>query len=290
MPNPERINLFFQKNITRSLPVSNETLLEKIATTRMHLDNFSRYYIGKGIDKCNYFEFGTGYDLFIPIIVSLHGFGNLKCIDIRNLAFPEIVNDLLRRLDRQKLSFNLLHPIPEKVPNFDIGNIRKLLKDIFRIEYIAPLDARDTGFESDSIDFVLSNATMEHIPADTIRGILNECYRIMTPGGIMSNAIDYRDHFSFSDTSITSYNYLKYSEKQWKILNPSIMYQNRLRHKDYIKLFKDSGFEILKISPDYPTEEEFAALRSMKLDKKYTTNYSPEELSIKSATIVVKKS
>ena len=65
--------------------------------------------------------------------------------------------------------------------------------------------------------------------------------------GILSLLIDYSDHYSHTDQHITSGNFLRYSDKEFKKYNNSLLFQNRLRHYHYIDIFKNLKFKILKI-------------------------------------------
>lgn len=70
--------------------------------------------------------------------------------------------------------------------------------------------------------------------------------------------------------------------------NPSLHYQNRLRHKDYLDMFDDLGFDILS---DKQTEVKLAdieKIQSLHLDKNFQ-NYSLSELAVRGAQIVLKK-
>lgn len=289
IPKGENINYTLQKHITKSLPIPDYEFKVKLDTVFMHYTNYKKYCNEKDQTKCKYYEFGSGYDMVIPIGISLLGFGDLTCIDIRELVFPDLINNSVSRLNNYKDKFGKNADVLKDVPEVNKKNFREILKEYFRIKYIAPLDARKTGIESNSVDFILSNATMEHIPQKDLPDIMKECYRIMKPGGIMSNVIDYRDHWSFFDNSISVYNYLQYSDKEWNKLNPSIMYQNRMRHSDYIKIINDAGFEILEEVPDFPDENEINLLKDIKLTDHYLKNYSREELSIKSSMLVLRK-
>ena len=289
VPQGERFNYFFQKHITHSLPISDVEFSEKIETVKLHYNNFKKYCGDKNPKSCKYYEFGSGFDMVIPIGISLIGFGNLTCIDIRELVFPDLINDSIKRFYGFKDKFGEKVKVLKDIPSVDRKNYREILWEYFNIKYIAPLDARKTGIENNSIDFILSNATMEHIPGNDLPDIMKECFRILKPGGVMSNVIDYRDHWSFFDNSISVYNYLIYSDSEWNKLNPSIMYQNRMRHSDYIKIINDSGFEILEEKPDFPNEKELDQLKKIKLADHYLRNYTTEELSIKSCMLVLRK-
>jgi hypothetical protein len=78
---------------------------------------------------------------------------------------------------------------------------------------------------------------LEHVPADQIQEILQECERLAKPDARLSFIIDYHDHYSTADHSIPRFNFYRYG-RAWRFFNPKNHYQNRLRHPDYIRLFK----------------------------------------------------
>ena len=51
--------------------------------------------------------------------------------------------------------------------------------------------------------------------------------------------VDYSDHFSHSDQTISSINFLRYSDDEWqRYAGNRYMYMNRLRHDDVLALFR----------------------------------------------------
>jgi ubiquinone/menaquinone biosynthesis C-methylase UbiE len=162
------------------------------------------------------------------------------------------------------------------------------LKNNFNFNYIAPFDARNTKFNSNHFDFVTSSVTFEHVPEPDLTLILNETYRILKQGGILLLTIDYQDHWSYFDNSISIYNFLTYSDKAWEKYNPSLHYQNRLRHKDYLNIISKTNFKIIEEVPELPSEKEIKILENLNINIKYK-DYSMNELSIKSSQIVLKK-
>ncbi len=105
----------------------------------------------------------------------------------------------------------------------------------------------------------------------------------------MSNIIDYRDHFAYFDSNINFYNYLTFSESQWKKHNPPIMFQNRLRHKDYVNILKDIGFEIVKEELALPDESLSTGFDMLKISKEFSDKYTKDELNILGSQLVVRK-
>ena len=145
-------------------------------------------------------------------------------------------------------------------------------------------DARSTELNEQSIDFICSNNTFEHIPGEILFGIIKEFKRIIKRKGVMSHFIDLSDHFAHFDHTITIYNFLKYSDRRWQLIDNSIQPQNRLRFKEYRNMY---------ISLDIPITEE--AIRPGDLDAlakvevhKVFDHFSPEELAISHGYIVSK--
>ncbi|MFA7359941.1 MAG: methyltransferase domain-containing protein [Candidatus Kapaibacterium sp.] len=288
VPGGERVNLWMQMNITKGLPVSDDILASKIEAGKIHLENYLKYNKenNKNISGLSSFEFGAGYDLIVPYVFSFMKLSNIYCVDIKNKASAYLLNDALKRLPAM-LSY---HEV-KKTGLYEIThkNLISDLKKNYNIHYMAPMDAGNTNLRDESIDLVVSNATLEHIPKDSIKAILKESYRILKPGGILSHAIDYKDHWAYIDSNLSYYNFLKYSDQIWKYKNPSLNYQNRLRHRDYIDLFKSAGFQIKFANPDNPTEKDKFTLRNLKINDYFRSNYTFDELSVLGCFFVLTK-
>jgi SAM-dependent methyltransferase len=218
-----------QKHITgRYLLTVDDALLEVFG---FHLKNFSG---GIAI------EFGAGTDLLCPLLLSNAGAREVIALDLTRLASADRVNNVIRQL-RGKL--------PGEWP--EISDVDGDLFAKYRIRYMAPGDARATGLADASVDMVCSTSTLEHIPENAIRSILKEARRILKPTGVASFIIDYHDHYASGDRSISRFNFYRYGHALWRIFNPGMHYQNRLRHSDFLKLF--DGFSVTEsaiVPPD----------------------------------------
>jgi SAM-dependent methyltransferase len=281
IPNGEKLNYLFQKNITKTLPVSDSKFLFKVEMAIKHKDNFKTF---NKLDKPsnNYYEFGAGWDLIIPIAISHLGY-EVDVIDIRKLLVNDLVRDSIERFNNLNSKFPL-EIVKKDTINKNLSN----LKEGLGLAYHAPEDARNTKYDDNHFDFSSSTSTMEHIPPDDILKILNETYRIMKKGGILSMDIDYIDHWAYFDSSISYYNFLRYSPKEWGKLNPDLNYQNRLRHTDYMNIISKTPFEVVKNNPRKPNEAQSKALSAIILADEYK-NYSYEELEITGSEIVLRK-
>jgi SAM-dependent methyltransferase len=197
-----------------------------------HIENFRRVGIA---NESTALEFGGGANLLAPLLLSAAGARRVLVYDLSRLATVAQVNDAIRQLREQ--GFESCNS-PAWPP---IANLDSDLASLYRIDYRAPGDARSTGLEALSISLVYSTSTLEHIPAPQIRQILRESSRVLRPDGMMSFIIDYHDHYSTADPSITRFNFLRYEDAAWKRFNPSNHFQNRLRHSDYEQLFAEAG-------------------------------------------------
>lgn len=281
IPNGQNLNYLFQKHITKTFPVTDAKFLFKANTAYKHHENYEKLNKIKKPNK-NYYEFGAGWDLILPLAICQLGY-KTEVVDIRKLLIYELVNDANNRFN--SLSTQL--PFNNSTKTEVVKNLEDL-KEHFGLEYHAPKDARDTGFPDNHFDFSSSTSTMEHIPPDDILKILNETYRIIQKGGVLSMSIDYIDHWSYFDSSLSLYNFLQYSPSEWKKFNPDLNYQNRLRHSDYLEIIAQTQFEVVLNNPRIPNEDQRKALKNMKLDDIYK-GYSYDDLEITGSEIVLRK-
>jgi len=281
-PNSGKINYFFQRYVRKSLPRSDEMLLNKAKIAFYHFNRFIQNK-GKKIKTEKYLEFGAGWDLIIPFCFLCMGF-NVTAIDIKRIVVPELIEATLKKFLnlKDKLQFDFDPEILSCTYN------DREIEIYPGMNYYAPMYMQNTDFPDDTFDLITSTATMEHIPEEDLLPILEECYRILKPGGIFSAVIDYQDHWSYFDKSISVYNFLKYSQKEWKKYSPSVMYQNRLRHNEYIDIISKTDFEIKVNESKYPDEKHLSMLRDLKVDDQFS-GYTFDELSVCGSDLVLKK-
>jgi len=283
LPGKERLNYYLQKHITHSLPLSEKGLLDDIDTAAKHILHFVEHKNISSLGDMRLFEFGAGYDLHIPLFFAAIGIGRQTVVDLypvfRKELFGHTAKHLLnnRKSIESKYGFTLSESILEKAMGG--GNLRD-----FNIDYKVPVDMtkENPALESNSFDLITSTSVLEHIPENDIRKIVSgECFRILKPGGCISCAINMEDHFVAGDSSISVYNFLKYSDFQWQFFNSSFFYQNRLRAGDYLNLFKQTNFEIIKVEKIYPRNGDLDSLYKLKLYKRFQNRDLMEDIGIR---------
>jgi predicted SAM-dependent methyltransferase len=291
LPFGEKLNYFGQRYIVKRLPLSKGEFIGRINIAFRNFNSYSKYNrCNTPADRAIFFEFGAGWDMVIPLSHYLFGINSQIIIDNREIARFELINDSLTRFN--KYIEDLPPFISDRLDNalnmYPVSNMQQL-REKLGISYKVPGDARATGMADGSIDFISSTATLEHIPAREIPSIFNECYRVLKTGGILASSIDYIDHNSYFDNTVSAYNFLKYSESVWPVFNPTIQYQNRLRHKDFIRMAESAGFTVVADDHYMPTTEDIKLIESMTLHHDFKSNYGPGELAIRNGFIVLIK-
>ena len=290
IPKGERINLWLQINGMKNLPVSETEYKNKTDIAKKHIEYYKKFNLegNQDISKITSFEFGAGFDLIAPLLFSHYGLKDIYCVDIEDKSSVFLVDNILKRFSKDK-DISRMNLINYEGTEFLNKEFKSVLKDKYSIHYKAPMDAAKTNFENNSIDLISTNATFEHIPKNDIVRILKEAYRVLKPGGVFSNAIDYKDHWAYTDNRLSFYNFLKHSDKKWKYFNPALNYQNRLRHKEHIELFESAGFKVKLNLPELPSEKDKVDLSKLEINEYYKNNFTFEELSVLSSFIVLTK-
>ena len=124
-------------------------------------------------------------------------------------------------------------------------NDPSLLLKALNISLLSPVDARRTNFPDNSFGLYYSIDTLEHIPPDQMKLLFSESRRIIKPDGFFIHSIDTADHFSYTDNTISSINFLQFSDDEWNRLCNRYTYHNRMRKNNYETVFNDAGFTIL---------------------------------------------
>ncbi|MCA1656649.1 MAG: class I SAM-dependent methyltransferase, partial [Actinobacteria bacterium] len=245
LPHPERANYLLQRHVTRSLPAPENGLRRKFERAVQHVEAYERHGPGPPLGEAVFYEFGAGWDLAVPLSFWALGVERQILVDLRpNLRLP-LVDVTIERLHRlaprlaQGSGRELRDPV--RAP---LGGAEDLERR-FGIVYRAPCDARDTHLETGWVDFVSNTNTLEHIPADELVPLLTECRRLLRHDGALSSRIDLSDHFSHFDRSVSPYNFLRYSDRAWRLVNSSLLHQNRLRRPDYSTAFARAGLTIV---------------------------------------------
>jgi SAM-dependent methyltransferase len=180
-----------------------------------------------------YLEMGTGDSVVNALLACSRGASKIYLVDAgdfatRDMEFYRAFADDLRKQPNSKLP-----PFPDDM------TFEQMLKAC-NTEYLTNGTKSLAQIPTNSVDFVWSHATLEHVRKFEFAKTMEENYRILKPGAISSHNIDLKDHLG------GALNNLRFSEKTWEsdFMVKSGFYTNRLRHGEIMKILNNCGFII----------------------------------------------
>lgn len=288
LPYRHEINKLFQKHITKGLVLTDELFSMKLTHLQQHLYALD-HHVSIPRQNQTTLELGAGWYPVIPVGLFISGVPNIYTVDIAGLMslenikqvvekflelhkqqeliklFPEINNDKILALEQ-------VHAVDTMEEALKLLNIKYLVGDLHQMEF------------NNKFTLIHSNNTFEHIYPKVLEVMLLHFASIVEPQGAMSHFIDLSDHFSHMDKSISPFNFLKYSENQWALIDNSIQPQNRLRINSYRELLNKSGWEIV-------LEENTRAFLDPVLKSKISSNFKKtidSDLTVTHSWIITK--
>lgn len=98
-----------------------------------------------------------------------------------------------------------------------------------------------------SVDFIWSQAVLEHIRRADFLDVMRELRRIVRSDGVCCHRVDLGDHLG------GALNNLRFSERLWEsdFMANSGFYTNRIRYSEMMQLFRKAGFEVEMVTADH---------------------------------------
>lgn len=250
LPAGARLYKLLQQNFGRLDANPTSRIPTQIEMARWILDQ------GMVIEGKRFLEVGTGHKPTVPIGFFLSGAESIVTVDLNTRLDFRLTQQVLAWMvkNRQTLESMYSGVVDSTLFSERLALIERFwsepqtfLKEA-NIQYVAPADAADTDLPADSVDYHFSVTTLEHIPLGTVRDIFIEARWILSSGGVAIHFIDPSDHFQHQDKSITTINFLRFTEEEWlRTAGNEFAYCNRLRASDYLALFKELSFDILRL-------------------------------------------
>jgi hypothetical protein len=281
-PASHRVNELFQRHVTGGVTLDDRFLDDRLTHLRNHLDGY-REIAGRSHPRST-LELGTGWFPVVPLGLFLAGAEEIHTVDVAPLATAERVRatiDALLALHRAGRLSEYAFARTERL--FALEQLAREADGLSGPAMLARIgvrtviaDARDLPLPDGSVDLLHSNNTLEHIPPGVLAGILTEFARLAAPGSVQSHFIDMSDHFAHLDRSITIYNYLRFSDRRWRLIDNDLQPQNRLRFGDYTRLWEELG---LPVTREFHRPGDLEALAATPLHASYRDR-DPAELAI----------
>jgi len=176
-------------------------------------------------------ELGCGDSIATAIIAASYGAKSVL-VDTGCFATTDISSylEIVRELKKKGIQ-------PPDISG--CSNINDIL-DVCGAQYLTRgLDSLRT-IPSGTVDFIFSQAVLEHIRKNEFLETMEECARILSDTGIASHRVDLKDHLG------GSLNSLRFSKRLWEAnwMANSGFYTNRVRFQEMLSIFESSGFSI----------------------------------------------
>lgn len=248
LPSGRAINALGQKLVTKTAELSEDHFADKWFNATLHLPVFHEFTSLPAT-----LELGTGWYPVTPLTLWLAGAHQVTTIDVEDLWSDHRAGHVAEAV----LNAVKTDPVASKYPwsksrqqllhatlkSHDGALPREALAGDGLTAKVA--DALTVDIPPASIDLFTSNATLEHIPPEDIRRIFSHFATLAAPGAKMSHYTDLADHYAYFDSSIGYFNFLRYSDKQWRKYNNRFHYQSRARITTYRDVHAESGWHLI---------------------------------------------
>jgi len=273
-PFSQKLNYFFQKHVTGGVRLSQDHFELKLRHAKDHILKLREHCTN--IEQVRCLELGSGWYPIVPIALFLEGVEHISSVDLNPLMTKAGIVETLKmfKASADKLENDRWRQLVDILDEEDTLSLEQMCTALGLTLWVG--DARSLPLDDKSIDFICSNNTFEHIAAGSLKQILTEFKRVSGPGALMSHFIDLSDHFAHFDKSISIYNFLRFSRRQWNLIDNSIQPQNRMRWKDYIELYAELD---IPVSEQVIWPYDIKDLYRQPIHRSYD-NYSKEELAV----------
>jgi SAM-dependent methyltransferase len=226
-------------------------------------------------------EVGTGWFPVLPLCFVLAGAQTCHTFDVERHLDPKLTRRAVARLrvHLSRIADAAGAELDEVRARYEVVSAAPAVMTALEragVCYQAPADAARTGLAPRSVDAVFSNSVLEHVPDGEIAEVLRESARILRRGGVSLHSVNCGDHYAYFDRSITPINYLKFSDRQWRMWNNRLLYQNRLRPVDFLQIAEAAGLEIV-LSRFSPKDKLLKLLPALEVAEQFK-RYAPAQL------------
>ncbi len=183
-------------------------------------------------------ELGPGDSLFSALIAKAFGASVTYLVDVGSFAVSDL--ESYRRVAQ------LLESRGFSLPECAKASTLEELLAACSTSYLTGGLSSLREISSASVDFVWSQAVLEHVRRDHFLPLLCELRRIQKPAGVSSHRIDLKDHLG------GALNNLRFAPAvwEWDFMTKSGFYTNRIRYTEMLGLMCEAGFQTQVLDVD----------------------------------------
>lgn len=270
---PEQLGFYLYHKLQQLF--AKDMIDYKIESTRKSLETIVRILNKNGFELKNkhIIELGSGWLPILPYLLKYNS--NAKRVDTYDINKHYKLSEIVK--------LNVLFSKKYGIPPNTFDGVFQLPKDI---RYFPYTDICNGDFIN--ADLAVSRFVLEHVSPESIIKIHETFREKLKSGSYIVHLISPSDHRAYSDSSLSLYDFLKYSNEEWDSIQTKFDYHNRIRLPQYLQLF-EKNFEIVSLEFDSCKEgsEQHRKFKKFKINELYE-NYSDEELTAGSIAILLK--
>lgn len=253
---PERVGQEIYHQIQKALFKSLDPRIK--ASTRSYEILFKMLEAqGFSLGDKNIVEIGSGWIPIMPYLLKYRGACNaVHTYDINEHYDNKYIDALNSHFASQKTIIEVDVNHKYHLPSF--------------VHYYPKKDVGEAKLPEDT-DLVFSRFVLEHVPPEAIRR-MHRHLASLKEGALVLHLISPSDHRAYTDKSLSYYDFLKYSQKEWNGIQTKFDYHNRLRLPQYVALFESAGFEVLDIEYDLPNKDsdKYRAFKKLSIHEDFS--------------------
>ncbi len=193
---------------------------------------FNQYRTARNRRPGSYLELGPGDTIARALVAAANGVDRIWLVDAGNYARRDMRHYHAVAADLTARGFS--------AP--DLSNCQRL-DDILRAcraSYLTEGLASLREIADQSIDLIVSEAVLEHLPREQLGAFFDEFRRLLTPDGLALHGIDLDDHLD------GGLNHLRFSVETWErsLIRKSGFYTNRVSHSRIGAMASAAGLEV----------------------------------------------
>ena len=254
MPRSQRLNRRLQQ-LGGRLALGEATVRQRLGWAGHHLRTFSELGGAERLTPgFRVLELGSGWHPLVPLAMVTAGAGEVLMCDLEDLSDEELlaasIDHVIASADSGELAEHLPVVLADRVDM--LRDARSSLASTGRDAtlgelglVLCPGDVRRLAPDAPP-DLFVSNTVLEHIDPPVLVGILEAFSAMSVPGSVMSHLIDTCDHYLYVDDSISAYNFLRFSERQWRLIDNGLQPMNRLRIPQFRELYEAAGVPVTR--------------------------------------------
>ena len=141
----------------------------------------------------------------------------------------------------------------------------------------------------DKVDLIYSRFVLEHVTPTDLVAMHKRFLQEYGSDVLILHLISPSDHRAFSDISISHYDFLQYSQKEWDGIQTKFDYHNRLRLPQYLTLLEEAGMEVIHQEFDTASigSKKYERFKALKIHSDFA-GYTDDELTAGSINLLLR--